>query len=87
MPTMPNCVGLEYEDALASMVTAGVRVIPLGYFVTDPVTINWIESASSPGIVTAQNPASGTNVTANSAAQLTCSQFPVSVAYGGGTNI
>ncbi len=89
MPTMPNCVGLEYEAALAAMVTAGVRILPLGYFQTDPVTINWIQSTAMPAVVVAQNPASGTtNVTANSAVQLTCAQFPVSVAYpSGGTNI
>ena len=89
MPTMPNCVGLEYEAALLAMVNAGVRVIPLGYFQTDPVIIAFTDTTANPGVVTAQSPASGaTNIVANSAVQLTCGIFPVSVAYpAGGTNV
>ena len=89
MPTMPNCVGLEYEDALTAMVTAGVRVLPLGYFQTDPVTISFTSTSANPAVVTAQNPASGaTGIVANSAVQLTCGQFPMSVAYpAGNTNV
>jgi len=90
MPTMPNLVGLEYPDALAAMVKAGVRVLPLGYFQADPVTLTWIKTAAAKsGFVTMQSPASGTaNVIANSAVNLTVSNYVVSVAYpAGGTNV
>lgn len=86
MPVMPNCIGVEYEEALQLMVNAGVRVLPLGYFQTDPVTITWIQSTQLPGVVTAQSPISGATVSANSDVQLTCAQFPVSVCYPGGNN-
>lgn len=86
MPTMPNCVGQHYEAALAAMVTAGVRVIPLGYFQTDPVSINWIVG-TKPNFVAAQSPTSGSIVAANSSATLNVGEPPVGVVYpGGGTN-
>lgn len=85
---MPNVVGLEYPAALAALVTAGVRVLPLGYFQVDPVILSWIPHAAKvPGVVTAQSPASGTmNVPANAAVSLTVANYAVSVAYpaGGG---
>lgn len=87
---MPNVVGLEYEAALVSLVAAGVRVLPLGYFQTDPVTLSWIpRGAVGSGVVTAQSPASGTsNIAANSAVNLTVANYAVSVAYpAGGTNV
>ncbi len=83
MPTMPNVVGLEYEAALASMVTAGVRVLPLGYFVTDPVTLDWTVGGT-PFVVTAQNPSSGAAVAANAAVALTVYAPPMAVAYPAG---
>ena len=64
MPTMPNVVGLEYEAALTSMVTAGVRVLPLGYFQTDPVILTWVAGGTQ-YVVSAQNPSSGATVAAN----------------------
>lgn len=88
MPTMPNVVGLEYPAALASLVAAGVRVLPLGYFQVDPVTFTWIpHGATVPGVVTAQSPSSGTtNVAANATVSLTVANYAVSLAYpaGGG---
>ena len=82
MPTMPNVLGLEYEAALASMVTAGVRAVPLGYFQPDPVALQWLRDpryASS--VVLAQYPFAGTTgVVANAPATLLVSNFPVSVA-------
>jgi beta-lactam-binding protein with PASTA domain len=90
MATMPNLVGLEYPAALAALVTAGVRVLPLGYFQADPVTISWIATAAAkPGFVTAQSPANGTTgVLANSPVSLTVANYAVSVAYpAGGTNV
>lgn len=85
---MPNVVGLEYPAALAALVAAGVRVLPLGYFQVDPVTFTWIpHGGTAPGVVTAQSPSSGaTGISANSAVSLTVANFAVSVAYpaGGG---
>jgi beta-lactam-binding protein with PASTA domain len=89
MATMPNVVGLEYPDALKALVTAGVRVLPLGYFQADPVTLIWVKSATTkPAFVTAQSPANGQTIAANGPVALTVSNLPVSVAYpAGGTNI
>lgn len=85
MPTMPNVVGVEVADALTAMVNAGVRVVPLGYFQTDPVTITWVKSATArPGFVTAQFPSAGTTMAANSAALLNAAIYSMGVAnYGG----
>jgi beta-lactam-binding protein with PASTA domain len=89
MATMPNVVGLEYPDALKALVTAGARVLPLGYFQIDPVTLTWVKSATTkPAFVIAQSPANGQSIAANAAVQLTVSSLPVSVAYpAGGTNV
>lgn len=87
MATMPNLVGLEYPAALVALVAAGVRVLPLGYFQADPVTLTWIarSAAAKQGFVTVQVPASGTaNIVANSAVNLTVGNYPVSVAYPAG---
>ena len=84
MPIMPNVVGVEVPQALASMVTAGVRVVPLGYFQTDPCRLIWTKSTAKPGFITAQAPSSGANVLANSAVVLTVSAFPLSVSNFGG---
>jgi hypothetical protein len=51
MPMMPNVVGMGYHDALVSMVSAGVRVLPLGYFQADPVTIAWVTPTSAKPMV------------------------------------
>ena len=83
MPTMPNAVGLEYQAALTAMQAAGVRVLPLGYFQADPVTLTWTKGAK-PLFVTAQAPASGATVAANSAVNLTVAIPPMSVANFGG---
>lgn len=90
MATMPNVVGLEYPDALKALVTAGVRVLPLGYFQADPVTLAWVPRGTvKPGFVTAQSPSSGaTGVIANSPVTLTVANYTMSVAYpAGGTNV
>ena len=89
MPTMPNLIGLQYEAALLAMVTAGVRVLPLGYFQTDPVSIKWAAGTGAvPGFVTAQTPASGASAAANSNVLLTVAELPVGVVYpAGGTQV
>jgi beta-lactam-binding protein with PASTA domain len=84
MPTMPNVVGVEYQDALTAMQNAGVRVLPLGYFQADPVTLTWIKNAAKPSFVTAQSVANGAVIAANSPVNLTVSIPPVSVANFGG---
>ncbi len=82
---MPNVTGLEIADALTSMVKAGVRVIPLGYFQADPVLITWVKSATAkPGFITAQFPSGGATMAANSAVLLNAAAYPIGVAnYGG----
>ena len=90
MATMPNVVGLVYPAALNALVAAGVRVLPLGYFQADPVTLTWVQTtAAKTGVVTAQSPASGaTNIAANAAVTLTVANYVTSVAYpAGGTNV
>lgn len=89
MPTMPNCVGLKYEAALAAMVAAGVRVLPIGYFQADPVSISWAANTGFlPGFVASQSPAVGATVAVNSNVLLTVAELPVGVAYpAGGTQV
>ncbi len=89
MPTVPNVVGMHYEAALLAFVQSGVRVIPLGIFQVDPVTITWqANTGYEPGFVAAQNPASGTVVNANSNINLVCGDYPMAVVYpGGGTQV
>jgi beta-lactam-binding protein with PASTA domain len=83
--TMPNVVGLEYPDALKSMVVAGVRVLPLGYFQTDPVLLSWVRSSTvKPGFVISQTPTSGTGIAPNSAVILVVSNYPIAIAYPAG---
>lgn len=84
MPTMPNVVGVEFQDALNFMVQAGVRVVPLGYFQADPVTLTWIKSPAKSSVVTAQNVTTGTVIDANSPVTLTVSIPTMSVANFGG---
>jgi beta-lactam-binding protein with PASTA domain len=80
MPTMPNLIGLQYQNALAAMVAAGVRVIPLGYFQVDPVTTSWLKAGSQPGYVLAQSVASGQSITPNAPILITVASYPMSVA-------
>ena len=74
---MPNCIGLEYEDALTAMVSAGVRLIPLGYFQPDPVSLVWSKSTAQSGTVTSQLPSAGSVMPANYNTILTVSSFKV----------
>lgn len=84
MPTMPTVTSIELPDALTAMVKAGVRVVPLGYFQTDPVVVNWVKSSAKPGFVVAQFPSQGTVMAANSAVLLNVSAPPLSVSNFGG---
>jgi beta-lactam-binding protein with PASTA domain len=83
MPTMPNLIGLQVQNALAYMVAAGVRVVPLGYFQVDPVTMSWVKTSQLPGYIVEQSPAFGTSMAANAAAVLTISSYPMSVSTDG----
>jgi beta-lactam-binding protein with PASTA domain len=83
MPTMPNVVGLQIQNALAYMVAAGVRVVPLGYFQTDPVTMSWVKTAQLPGYIIEQTPAFGTSMNPNDPAVLAISSYPMSVGTDG----
>ena len=87
MPIMPSVVGLDYPAALEAMVTAGVRVLPFGYFQIDPVSIAWqTDSAVNAGVVISQSPPAGSTVGINSSATLSVSSYAVAVAYpAGGT--
>lgn len=80
MPTMPNLIGLQYQNALAAMVAAGVRVLPLGYFQVDPVTVSYLKaSAARPGFVLDQIPASGQTIAANAPVVVTVASLPMAV--------
>jgi len=83
MPVMPNVVGLQIQNALAYMVAAGVRVLPLGYFQVDPVTMSWLRTAQRPGFIVEQTPAFGTSMQANAPALLTISSYPMAVSTDG----
>lgn len=83
MPTMPNVTGLEYPDALKALVSAGVRVLPLGIFQVDPVAFTYAHGAAAPGVVLSQFPAQGTQIAANAAVALTVQNYPMSVATSG----
>ncbi len=91
MPTMPNLVGVDCWQALATLIAAGITpnigLVPntstptIGYFDDWPVTFNWAKANAKPGFVTAQSPASGTaDVAYNAAITLTVAAFPFAVA-------
>ncbi|WP_264161978.1 PASTA domain-containing protein [Burkholderia metallica] len=80
---MPNVIGLQVQSALAYMVAAGVRVLPLGYFQTDPVTMSWLKTTQRPGFVISQTPAFGTSMQPNAPAVLIVSSYPVAVSTDG----
>lgn len=83
MPTMPNVVGLNIDEATAALETAGVlNTAGVGYFGTWPITVNWeVESGVAPGIVAAQSPAASDTIAENAAVILTTSNLPVAVIY------
>lgn len=84
MPTMPNLIGLQYQNALAALVKAGARVVPLGYFQVDPITTSWIKAlASQPGYVLGQSIAPGQAMVANAPVTLTVSSYPMGVSGDG----
>lgn len=83
MATMPNVIGLQVQNALAYMVAAGVRKLPLGYFQVDPVTMSWFKTSGRPGYVLEQSPAFGTSMAPNAPVVLTISSYPMAVSTDG----
>lgn len=82
MPTMPNVVGLEFQDAQQMLENAGViSGFLLGFFYTYPVTANWQASAEPPLTVLTQLPLPGATVVVNAPVTLGVSVPPVSVAF------
>lgn len=88
MPTMPQCVGLGWQQATTVLIQAGVTpndgLVPgssyvnVGYFDNWPVAITWLKTtAAKPGVVTAQTPAFNSAVAFNAAVNLTVSAFPM----------
>ena len=74
MPTMPNLVGMGYQQAITTLIQAGIipndGMVPtlfnppatIGYF--DPWPVKIVRTSGNPvDIVTAQNPTSGNSVT------------------------
>lgn len=90
MPTMPNVVGTNWQQATSSLIQAGVvpdngslpsgSYVQLGYFDRWPVTVTWIKSAARGGQVTAQTPAAAATVALGDPVTLTVSSMPFSVA-------
>ena len=81
MPTMPYVIGMQYQDALEAMVIAGCRVLPLGYFQTDPVYINWQSvTPVKPGVVLNQVPVYNAQMVPNGNCTLYVGEFAVAVA-------
>lgn len=82
MPIMPNVIGLGFQEAQQSLETAGVLNIgALGYFYPAfPVTAIWSKGAI-PNRVTAQIPASSTQIAENAPVTLFVNEPPISVAF------
>lgn len=81
MPTMPNVVGLNLQEAEQTLKAAGViNLSSLGYFGTWPISAKWVPGGKA-GIVQAQSPASSSQVVANSPIALTLGQYAVGVSY------
>ena len=89
MPTMPNIVGVNAQQATATLIAAGV--IPndgvllgtqypvVGYFSAWPVSVTWQRSESPAWTVTAQAPSAGAGVAFNSPVSITVAAPPFGV--------
>lgn len=79
---MPNVVGLDYYAAQLALQQAGIYVpVPSYAFLPNQITTSFVKSAQIGGSVTAQSPASGAQVAASAALNLTLAEFPVGVAF------
>lgn len=82
MPTMPNVVGEEYQEALQAFEAAGVMVQNRwSIFAVTTVSVRWVPSSERSGTVLAQVPAPGAEVAENSSVELTVSEFATGVVY------
>lgn len=82
MPTMPNLVGQELDNAQALLQAAGVLVpANIGYFGIWPITALWQQSILPPSTVLTQSVAQGATIAANAAISLGVSQPPISVCF------
>lgn len=79
MPIMPNVVGLDWQQATAYLIQAGIvpdngllptnnpaggSYVVLGYFDAWPIQMQWVRGSGTVGFVTAQAPAAGATVPA-----------------------
>ena len=91
MPTMPNVVGVNWQQATAYLIQAGVTpnngTLPgstytnVGYFDVWPVAIKWAaKTGLPPGVVTGQYPAAATVLAFNTPVTLTVANYPFGVA-------
>jgi len=88
---MPDVRGFILREAIQLLQDAGVYVpSKIGYFGTDPITVNWLPIAHGRknaayigdfGIVHAQSPAAGVAVKPNSSITLTVSSYPEGVSF------
>lgn len=79
---MPNITGQLLDDALLILQQVGVlKPQALGYFGTYPISVDWIASSAPPSTVLAQSISPGSTFTVNMPITLTCSEFPISVAF------
>ena len=78
---MPNVVGQDLAAAQVALQAAGIVIPSVYIWAVYPITVSWAKSALAPSTVLAQSPASGNSVSPNGPILLTCSEFPISVAY------
>ena len=90
-PIMPNVIGVDWQQATAALIQAGVvpnngtlpgsTYVNLGYFDVWPVDLNWVAGTGvRPGFVVNQSPSNGSAVDPNSTVLLTVANFPFGVA-------
>jgi hypothetical protein len=80
---MLNLVGLELQQAIANLQSAGIYVpAQIGYFGNFPISVDWVKSNQQPNIVLTQSIASGTTpIMPNMPIALTVSQFTFGVSF------
>ena len=84
MPAMPNVVGQNYDEAVATLTAAGIYVVYPAYAFFSPpqITVEWRASGGAGGLVLGQMPAEGAPVAAGAPLTLTVSGFPMSSVIG-----
>lgn len=82
MPTMPNVVGQNYDEAVLTLTGAGVYIpVPSYAFQPQQITVSW-QKGGLGGLVLIQSPASGASVNHGIPISLTISEFPMSAVIG-----